>query len=261
MLILDAYRYDLFSELSKEYNLPGELNSYESAGSATPEFLSANIDGVDLTDTVYVTATTMLYRELVMSNSIDTNIHKIIDVWADSIDHGEWGVSPESVTSEALDALEEYPNKRIVAHYIQPHLPFVGSFGQSVYDEIEDRDVWKAKQKGELKWSDQDLWKAYRENAELITEHIANVIDKFPGKTVVTSDHGQLIGERVWPIPVKHYSHPAGIWTDKLVKIPWLVYENGQRRKINKGGVSRYSPNRQSLDTKAEDHLRDLGYL
>lgn len=262
LLILDAYRYDLFSKLAQKYELPGELDNRISAGSATPEFLVTNIDQVDLTDTVYVTATTMLYRESVLSDSIDLNIHEIVDVWADSIDFGEWGVLPETVTNRALDVFERYPNKRLVAHYTQPHLPFLGETGERIYDEFEGRNVWEAKQTGELTVSDEILWEAYRENAEYVTEHIADVIHEFPGKTVVTADHGQLIGDRVRPIPIKHYSHPAGLWVEELVKVPWLTFENGPRRSIvRESNGEEYNPDRESLDERARNHLRELGYV
>ena len=262
LLILDAYRHDLFAELAETYGLPGQLESKISAGSATPEFLATNIDGKDLRDTVYVTATTMLYREAVLSDSIEIDVHEIIDIWADSIDFGEWGVLPESVTERTLEAIEEYPNKRIVAHYTQPHLPFLGETGKRIYDEFEGRSVWKAKQTGRLDISDETLWKAYRENAEYVTEHVADIVREFPGKTVVTADHGQLIGERVWPLPVKHYSHPAGLWVEELVEVPWLTVENGSRRRIvSERQDEEYTPDRDELDEKARNHLRNLGYV
>ena len=53
LCILDACRYDMFARCSE---LSGQHERQQSKGSATTEFLTANRDGRDLRDTVYVTA-------------------------------------------------------------------------------------------------------------------------------------------------------------------------------------------------------------
>jgi len=45
------------------------------------------------------------------------------------------------------------------------------------------------------------------------------------------------------------------------VKVPWLEYENGDRREILPEPPSDRSPVDGSDDGIAEDRLRDLGYL
>jgi hypothetical protein len=87
---------------------------------------------------------------------------------------------------------------------------------------------------------------------------------ELPGKSVVTSDHGQLIGERGFPVPFKEYGHPNGIYSEELVKVPWHVYQNGKRK-----GIIAESPEKATyetkdsdeLDAKTEEHLKNLGYL
>lgn len=43
------------------------------------------------------------------------------------------------------------------------------------------------------------------------------------GTTVVTSDHGNHLGEFATPFPIRLYGHPEGIRTPELIRVPWLV--------------------------------------
>jgi hypothetical protein len=79
------------------------------------------------------------------------------------------------------------------------------------------------------------------------------------GKTVVTADHGQMIGERSAPLPVTDYGHPPGLYTEQLVKVPWLIYENGPRREITADAAA--SEDADVSEEAVQDRLADLGYL
>jgi hypothetical protein len=79
-----------------------------------------------------------------------------------------------------------------------------------------------------------------------------------PGKTVVSSDHGELLGERLSPIPLRAYGHPMGIYMDELVKIPWHVHETGNRKRI----LAEPPSERLDMDEgEVESQLRNLGYV
>jgi hypothetical protein len=261
LLILDACRYDVFADVFEEFDLPGTLEARESRGSATPEFLSGNIDGKRLRDTVYVTATTMLYREGAINRNVDIDLFDIVDTWEDSIDHGEFGVRPETMAEKAIETLEKYPNKRLVVHFIQPHIPFVGEGGQGL-NELGD-DIWSAKRLGRVDVSDETLEDAYRENLRAVLPEVQRLLKELEGRTVVTSDHGQMLGERASPVPVKEYGHPEGLYTEELLKVPWLVVDRGNRRRIVEGerGTDYDEKSSAEVDEKAHQHLRELGYV
>lgn len=262
LLILDACRYDAFERKMRDRNFPGHLESRFSQGSATPEFLKSNIDGLDLTDTVYVTGTTMVYREQILNGDLDVKFHAVDDVWGDSIEYGEWGVLPKTMAARTREAVETYPNKRIVTHFIQPHIPFIGPTGEKYESEL-GTSPWKSKVRGELDLSDDILWQAYMENLDLVLDEVTELIYELPGKTVITADHGQLIGDRGFPIPIKDYGHPTALYYDELVKVPWHVSQNGDRKRVTKGNEATvYSEESTSeLDEKAKKHLEQLGYL
>lgn len=262
MLILDACRHDAFAAALERTELPGELRTGWSRGASTTEFLRATFDGRDLSDTVYVTGTTMLYRNAVLQNEFDHNLHDVVDVWEDAIDVGEWGISPERMADAARDAHESYPNKRLVVHFIQPHIPFIGEFGRERFGDV-DGSVWQQKRRGTLDVSRDDLWRAYRENVDLVLPEVRGLLEELPGRTVVTADHGQLIGDRLRPIPIRDYGHPSGIYCDPLVKVPWHVSTSSEPKEIRaEGTMADYDEKRDAaLDEKARDHLRELGYL
>lgn len=263
LVVLDACRYDMFESTSQ---LEGTLTSKYSQGSATAEWLQANFDGRDLTDTVYVTANPQLERN---REKWDINLHETINVWLDDGWDEETGtVLAETLTEAAIDAANRYPNKRLVVHYMQPHYPFVPSnttFDKDHLSEIdgsgsvpEGENVWNQKFTGQLSISRDELWSMYVDNLEYVLESVNELVKSILGKTVITSDHGNYVGERALPIPIREYGHPRGLYDDVMIHVPWLVYENGERREIIAESSTEAEEDVDS-DTVSE-RLRHLGY-
>jgi len=255
LLILDACRYDMFAEQS---TLPGNLESVRSRASATEEFLEANFDGRELLDTVYVTGSPMLHRH---RSEIQTQFHNVINVWKeDGWDEEYRTVLPKTMTEAAIEAKERYPNKRLLVHYLQPHYPFLGPTGQEHF-ELERLDFeWYKLLNGELNVSDAVVERAFKENLDVVLPEVERLFNEFSGKTVVTADHGQVIGERGFPVPIREYGHPRGIYSEGLVKVPWLTYENGDRPEIS----SENPDKSETADHDAEaarQRLEHLGYV
>lgn len=255
LCILDACRYDLFEQM---HALPGELEEMESRGSATEEFLRANFHGRELLDTVYVTGNPMLYRH---RDTIETRLHEVVNVWKES----GWNetyrtVLPETMTDAARRAREEFPHKRLIIHYLQPHYPFLGPTGRENF-QLDRLDFdWESIRRGSVEVSAQTVRRAYRENLEQVLPYVDELVEALPGKTVVTADHGQVIGSRSFPVPVREFGHPSGIYTDGLVKIPWLTVLNGTRPSITPEEPSE-NTQRAEDDTEVRQRLRELGYV
>ena len=262
LVILDACRFDTFQELAGD--LPGELQKKESKGSATQQFLRANFTGRELHDTVYVTANPQLFRienGVYDVDPINVSFHDQIDVWQDNWHDDHRTVMPDVVTEAALDAMERYPGKRLIVHYLQPHAPFVGPTGLEKVS-TNHLDFWLHFREGEFDVSLDVLKQAYRENLELVLPHVSRLIESREGKTVVTSDHGELFGERDFPVPLRHYGHPGFSTIPALVEVPWLVYEYGVRPTIVAEDPVDSSEDavEQVDDDVIKARLRDLGY-
>lgn len=262
LLILDACRYDMFAE---QADLPGRLERRRSRASMTAEFLKANFDGRDLHDTVYVTATPMFYWNR-NRGDVEATFHREVNVWRDDgWDEAFHTVRPETMAEYAMDAAEDHPEKRLLVHFVQPHFPALGPTGRD-HPELNSLKVWDAVDSGDLDLPDTVLWQAFRENLEAVLPHVETLLGTLGGKTVVTADHGQMIGERSFPIPFKEYGHPPGIYTDELVSVPWHVHTNGPRRNVVAEPPA-VEPERgretgpADMNDVAMERLEDLGYV
>jgi hypothetical protein len=258
LIVLDACRYDMFERIS---DLPGRLETRISRGSSTPEFLRANFDGREFLDTVYVTANPQLYRK---REQIDATLHAVIDVWNEAGWNEQYGtVLPETVAEAAIDALETYPNKRHVVHFMQPHYPFLTDEteldkGHLENAEEQEGNVWTKLMQGAVELDTGAIWELFDENLRRALPSVERLLAELPGKTVVTADHGNMIGERSYPFPIREWGHPRGLYTEQLVKVPWLVNDGRPRRQ-----VAAEAPDRAQNDVDegvVTERLRNLGY-
>jgi hypothetical protein len=67
-----------------------------------------------------------------------------------------------------------------------------------------------------------------------------------------------MVGERAFPLPIREWGHPRGIYTEQLVKVPWLVSQNGPRRTVVAGTAE--SATSDVDEETVADRLRNLGY-
>jgi hypothetical protein len=134
-LVLDACRYDVFSEIYGEY-LDGDLEKRRSIGSSTPEWAYRNFTGYH--DIAYFSGNPFIndlgipLNELKWGASCDydwtaaDHISQVFDVWKTGWDDDLGTVPPEGVT----EAFRENRNaadraERTVLHYMQPHAPYL----------------------------------------------------------------------------------------------------------------------------------------
>lgn len=262
LLILDACRYDMFAELCP---LDGRLESRTSRGSSTPEFLRTNFRGRKFPDTVYVNGNPQGLIHLDEDVFCET-----IHVWKDGWDEELETIHPKTMVEFTLRAADEWPNKRLLVHFMQPHYPFIGDTGRKIEqggitgarDELVNTEgdgfanVWRQLRQGNI---DRDTFvRAYAENLVLVFPHIDDLLAQLDGKTVVTSDHGNVIGERLGFLPIPLYGHPTGIHIESLVKVPWFVIE-GERRTIT--AADEGSASAVTDEETAQERLKHLGYV
>jgi hypothetical protein len=264
LFLLDACRFDLFEETN---TIPGKLGHRISEGSNTPEFFEANFADSKYYDTVYVTANPVPRVEEWCSVDVDAVFHEVIDVWQDNWDGSLNTVRPEPVVEAIREAHNDYPNKRIFGHFIQPHQPFIGESGKEIdekgmraYKKLSGeqtetgKKVFEQLEAGDL--STERVWQAYRENLELVLPNVEDLCNDLTGKIVVTSDHGNMFGEFAWPFPIRQYGHPENIHTKALTKVPWLEPRHESRREI-----IAEAPGNTDLETDREETLERLEHL
>lgn len=268
LIILDACRYDAFR---RRNFIEGSLEYRISKGSTSWPFMKGNYAGKTLHDTVYVTGNLHTPK---LENDI---FHALIPVKVEPISEGgytgfpdeSYAVLPETVTKEAVAASKQYPNKRLITHYMQPHIAYLGETGREIYNKlikIKDELPYELSKddrggvahilprqimnNGIVDISEEMLWQAYLENLDIVLEHVDTLVDELDGKTVITADHGELIGEK------NSYGH-LNILCEELRKVPWHVIDRNDRREI----IAEAPETRQELDEdEIKEQLRVLGY-
>ncbi|GAA0240345.1 hypothetical protein ACFFQF_30560 [Haladaptatus pallidirubidus] len=165
---------------------------------------------------------------------------------------------------------------------MQPHHPFLGPTAEEKFSSFngnvesrksalgksanqnESLHVWEALQNNNI--SIGTVARAYRESLEEVLPHVKRLVDQIEGKTVVTSDHGNLLGEKPHWInfPKKsRYGHPDFSTSEPLVKVPWLEMPFENRRKIKKDQPKHDSLSDTELadeDNDVSERLEALGY-
>lgn len=255
LIILDACRYREFEE---QNTMEGELSRFESAASQSWEFMEKNFVDKELHDTVYVSANPFTPR---LEEGIFHSLITLLDEW----DEEHETVLPETVVEHAVDVDEEYPDKRLIVHFMQPHYPFLGPTGEEIdhrgYDTGDgEPNIWEILQWRHDGYGDFDeeiVRKAYRENVDIALDAAEQLIEEFTGKTVVTADHGALIGERLSPIPVRGYGHSIGIRVPEVTEVPWFEPDYSERKEV----VAEEPQIYDEVDREVvEERLESFGY-
>lgn len=250
LVILDACSYDLMEEMNP---FDKKVEKVHSNAPQTIEFLKKNFGG-EQHDTVYVTASPQVAR-------FAGDFAYVEHVWQDHWNEEHDTVLPEDVTEAAKEIAEKYPDKRLVVHYMQPHFPFIDSdLDQGSYKgEMEGRElpsIWERLHAGEV--NEEQVRKDYRKNLEIVLPEVERLLGSLEGKTVVTSDHGNLFGKKVSWLPFRIHGHPPGINDEDLTAVPWIEIEQGERKNISEEGTDEKG---EDLDEdEIKEKLGELGY-
>jgi arylsulfatase A-like enzyme len=256
LILLDGCRYDIFAE---EVTFDGELQSLRSAGSTSYEYFLNNYDGRYFPEITYITANTHFHR-------IDAKFADIVPAREFLWDEDIWTVPPDELTNYVLDNADRYNNKRLIVHFMQPHMPFLIrtetgfkrhsiSEGSGVHKVSETRNTetrpwWSRLEDGKI--DRETTFDAYRNTLRIVLEEIEPLLSKLQGKTVVSADHGNAFGTN------GIYGHPKNSTHQTLVKVPWFISNNGDRKRIQ--SADRLTST-QSLSGVDKEKLRALGYL
>jgi len=270
LILLDACRYD---EFATRHSLSGRCESRQSLGSCSAQFVRGNLDGRTLHDVVIVTANA--WYEKVRAEQPGFEVHDLVVVEeADDpndrkqrfVDAGRGGwVDPSRVTERARAVNEQYPNKRLLVHYHQPHTPYIGPTGVEYFGELPFKFAWNSD--GVIDVSDDILRTAYRENLDIALTQVGALLPGLTGKTVVSADHGELLGDRRFPLYVpgfgclrRRYGHPCGIYIDQLTKIPWFVVEAEERKTVTAEKPAHKGDLTETDLQQVDERLEQLGY-
>jgi hypothetical protein len=266
LIVLDACRYDYLREWDTLFN--GNLIPVKSAGHDTFEYV--RLCWPDEYDYPYISGATPIngvkrdydnehFRRL-YGGYVPMDHLEIIDVWEFGWDASLGTCPPQAVTDAALDHSR---SENLVAHYFQPHAPYIGETKLLGHHDNEharphqgtpiDEPIWGAVKYGDV--SDLELRSAYRNNLKVALKEVCRLIHKTDfDRYVIMGDHGEALGE--WG----RYSHPR-VNHPHIRTAPWFevsgLTQQGERFADQAGG-------RESggdTDMNVEERLSALGYV
>jgi hypothetical protein len=280
LVVLDACRYDIFRDSIPGSNLHGTLSSRTSRATDTPPFLVMNFVDRKSDDIVYVSANPFADK------FIKDRVYKLISVWRTNWNEENDTVLPEAMYERTVEAAEKYPDKRIVAHFIQPHYPYIGHKELNVSKLLSARPeknqvkgggyrdtsfftlCAKRIDAGAMKNTGKYL-EAYAENLRLVFPYLEKLVRILPGRTVITADHGEAFGEKINRLlPIRVYGHMPSMRIKSLTEVPWFVIEREQKiaeySTAISNAASNDSLNKEPFDGGEEEELnrrlKSLGY-
>jgi len=255
LIILDACRPDYFQ---KQCSISGRLEQKISPGKRSWEFMRESFSGRELHDTIYITSNPHS-KKLPDDTFFETDY--LIDQWNDDIGT----ILPNDVVAAAIDAHREHPDKRLIIHFMQPHRPYLGPTADRLREQVDligyrnqgdGLQIWGAVK--ERKVTRDDIKKAYSETLDIVLKSVEELLTDVDGKTVITSDHGEMLGERVTPFTSRVWGHSEGFDTKILRTVPWFVIDSDQRR--NTVADSPIGDDQQLKEKAVMDRLEALGY-
>jgi len=255
LIILDGARPEFLSSTPVKFD--GQYDTRISSSSESWSFMQKNFVGRRHHDTVYITANPHASK---LDNHTFHHINNLIESdW----DEKTGTVPPDRVVQKTIEAHSAYPNKRIISHFMQPHYPFLqsslSSLGHLKKDDKKEDPWTRLNIYGRFaEISREEVISAYRENHEVAAKAAKELTSKLDGKTIVTADHANLIGERGRPLPVRMYGHPPDLYKTELVRVPWIVCDYDGRREIRSEPPA--STERRIEDEVVSDRLEALGY-
>lgn len=227
LLVLDACRYDFFE---KQQVIRGKLYNVLSQGTSTPEWVQKNFNR-ECDQVVYISGNPYLSQLKLKEFFGKVPFHHLEPVWKYGWDTELGTVPPQEINKACLSLKDQFPNKRFILHYMQPHYPFIkeGKLRESGFgiDYVlgkarkAGRSVWDLLREGKVKRK--EVLKAYMENLNFCLEYVKQLLGDLSGKIVITSDHGNLFGR------YGLYQHPPYTYLSELREVPWMVINKDER--------------------------------
>ncbi|MFX1378933.1 MAG: hypothetical protein ACFFA4_07540 [Promethearchaeota archaeon] len=256
LIILDACRYDFFKDQFIPRNIQGNLSFKISRGSHTVSFLLENFNKSKYDDIIYITANPYVNQFL------RNKFYKIISVWKDGWDEKEKTVLPETMLKYAIEAKMKYPKKKLVIHFMQPHYPYISYKFEHKKSEslrkssdfprlskiIKNKNFFTLYSASIYSSIEKQIHiKAYKDNLNLALDIVEKLLKFLPGTTIITSDHGESFGERIFPFfPFKLFGHHRRFKIPVLLRVPWFEFK------------SPYEDTQFSIDTDEKLKIKEI---
>lgn len=259
LVIFDACRFDAFEDMYTDH-YDGTLRKVSTTNTYTKQYQQTMWP--DTYDLTYVAGGPVIsdrnFDRSNLSYCPSEHFDTIVPAW----DRGykkELGVTPPEAVTEVA---RETDADRMIVHYFQPHAPYIGETRlRESHDHSADgttkietrveslKHIYEQIETGGI--NDDNLEAAYYSNLERVVRAAKQLISDVDRPTVITSDHGELLGED------GRYLH-GGRPHPVLCTLPWLNVSKPVG-EMKTPSVQKQMNGRSSRSV--EEQLRDLGYF
>lgn len=258
LIVLDACRPDALQAVADEYEwLPDEISTTHSVADMSRRWLEHNfVDEYreEMGRTTHVTWNAFSDFELDASDWADLD-----EVWRDVWDEELSAVPPSAMSTRAVEALEDDP-ERMLVHYMQPHAPYrsireTDRLGHSEVGNVDNQreTIWDWLRGGKI--SQEEAWDAYVDNLRWVLDDLPRLLSELDEDQTVllTADHGECFGE------YGLYGHPEGTMVPELVEVPLAEVDTALVDDVS--DTSEASSVSEPVSDNAEGRLEALGYI
>lgn len=278
LVVLDACRYDAFVRMV-DGRLVGRLTKVWAAGRWTADYARRTwTRNDDLTYLSSIPVFSDFYFELRgKPYRPSDHLGTVVPLWDDCWDPALGTVPAEDVTDAALGYLGQTDSPRLVVHYAQPHVPYIGDTRLPRDDEafytdatveeqgvrhLLERDIDRPTQRiheqlqsGRI--ADSTLREAYTDNLAYVLEEVTRLLRHLDCPVVITSDHGEHLGER------GRYLHEED--SASIRQVPWFEVDeremHGRAIDDDYEAVASRPATPDLSDEAVRERLADLGYI
>lgn len=203
LIVLDACTYDEYVRMREKKDVEKRISS----ASVSEEFIDNNFRNKNWKDAVAVTSNPWYSK-------LNDEFHEIFRCY-----ESEWSdkyrkVTSSSVTDRARTANKLFPEKRLVVHYMDPHGSYIDGDGEPVFSPSISHNVLQTGF-----FSNKRFIKCYRNNLRNVMNDVDELLEVLDGKTLITSDHGEFLGEN------NLYGHYYDNKSKALREVPLEVIE------------------------------------
>lgn len=247
LIILDACRFDIFRSVN---TLEGKLSKINTGACITAEWINTQFEAKLYDNIVYYSGNPWLSDDGFEKILPGLKFNRMYELWQTGLDNNFRTVLPDFVSQSVLETYDLHPDKKKIIHYIQPHAPYINSPGLFPAGVGQP---YRLLLEGEV--TRKQIIEGYKANLKAVLESVKKILPMLKGKTIITADHGELLGE--WDktlaaaaesLPSKYkrwataehgaYGHLPGLYHAALNTVPWFEFDKGIKSKLESLGYA-----------------------
>jgi len=249
LVVLDACRYDIVNDsYPTVWGTPERVISLGWGSRVWLERIFGRTSEDILSETVYISANPFSHL------ATEAPLQDVDEVWRYAFDENLGTTTPQPLTDRAIQYSRSNNPKRLIIHYMQPHLP---PLDEAVNFGLDSEGVgwtgggnpWVQIESGEQ--SPESIAKVYRDNLLSVVQSVELLLKNINADTVViTSDHGNYLGENGnWG------HHKRFSWDTAVRAVPWWETTAQDEQTYEPDGYN------EKQNIGREEQLKALGYV